>query len=72
MARINHSLPGTEKRSKVKTTMRKGFTSAGMAKLNTIDNTKCWRGEKQLELSDTADGCVKWSGRFGKQFGNFL
>lgn len=42
--RINHTFPGTEKRSKVKTTMRRGFTSAGMVTLNTIDNSKCWQG----------------------------
>ena len=37
-----------------------------MTKIWTTDNTKCWQGCEQEELSFTAGGNAKWYNHFGR------
>lgn len=36
------------------------FHNHQIIKINKIDNSKCWSGYRELELSYVADGNIKW------------
>lgn len=57
-------------KGEVKITVRDHHTPTTMAKTKNTDNTKCWQGAKQQELSYTDDRNTKWDDCFGKLFGN--
>lgn len=41
-------------------------------KIQTTDNTKCWKNKEQKELLFIASGNIKWHSHFGRHFGSFL
>jgi len=56
----------------IEMTMRHHYILIRMAKIQNINNTKCWQGCGTTGAFIHAGGNAEWCSHFGRKFGSFL